>query len=89
MKRIAMKRDPVWGGAPDLGLGGAALQRCIESLCLIRALAPEVTLVFSAFLLLCSLGCSRPSAPSASLPKPTAYGAAIVESSGGKQTDKF
>lgn len=55
------------------------------------ALAPEVTLVFSAALLLSSLGCSRlpdvvvakfPNQP----PKPTAYGAAIVESSGGKQT---
>lgn len=32
------------------------------------------------------VGCSRPSATSAALPKPTAYGAAIVESSGGKQT---
>jgi mono/diheme cytochrome c family protein len=33
-----------------------------------------------------STGCSRPSAPSSVTPKPTAYGAAIVESSGGKQT---
>ena len=31
-------------------------------------------------------GCSRQSATSAALPKPAAYGAAIVESSGGKQT---
>ena len=91
MKRTAVKGDLVMGGAPDLGLGGAALQRCIESLHLIRALAPEVTLVFSAFLLLCSLGCSRlPDVVVAKfpnqLPKPTAYGAALVESSGGKQT---
>ena len=32
------------------------------------------------------VGCSRPSPTSSSAPKPTAYGAAIVESSGGKQT---
>ena len=80
MKRFAEK--PVSGGAPDLGLGGAALQRCIEALHVTRALAPEVAL---ALLLLCSLGCSR-SASSASVPKPTGYGAAIVDSSGGKQT---
>ena len=46
---------------------------------------PAVALVFSACLLICSLGCSRPSATSASMPKPAAYGAALVESSGGKQ----
>lgn len=51
-----------------------------------RALAPEVMLVFSTALLLSFLGCSRPSATSSSTPKPTAYGAAIVESGGGKQT---
>ena len=33
-----------------------------------------------------SLGCSRRSGQGAALPKPTAYGGAIVESSGGKQT---
>jgi cytochrome c553 len=33
-----------------------------------------------------SAGCSRPSPTSATMPKPTAYGTAIVESSGGKQT---
>jgi cytochrome c553 len=86
MKRSAVKRDLVLGRAPDLGLGGAALQRCIEGLHLMRALAPEVTLVFSAALLFSFLGCSRQSATSASLPQPTAYGAALVESSGGKQT---
>jgi cytochrome c553 len=86
MKRTAVKGDLVMGGAPDLGLGGAAFQRCIESLYLMRALAPEVTLVFSAALLLSSLGCSRPSATPPSTPRPAAYGAALVESSGGKQT---
>lgn len=33
-----------------------------------------------------SVGCSRRSGASYSLPKPAAYGAAVVESSGGKQT---
>src|ERR1039457_4342462 len=33
-----------------------------------------------------SVGCSRQHAASYSLPKPAAYGAAVVESSGGKQT---
>jgi len=33
-----------------------------------------------------SMGCSRQSGANYSLPKPAAYGAAIVESSGGKQT---
>src|SRR5437667_9046518 len=33
-----------------------------------------------------SVGCSRPTATSSSVFKPTAYGTAIVESSGGKQT---
>ena len=77
MKRTAMKRQLV--------LGGAVLQRCIKDPGFMRALALEVTLVFSAALLLSTLGCSRSSAKSATLPKPTAYGAAIVESSGGKQ----
>jgi mono/diheme cytochrome c family protein len=85
MKRTAVKRDLVLGGAPGLGLGGAALQRCIRSLRVMRALAPEVAV---ASLLLVSLGCSR--IPSVGIywmpPKPTAYGAALVESSGGKQT---
>jgi mono/diheme cytochrome c family protein len=72
-------------GNTEFLLGGAALQRCIERPSWIRALAPEVTLVLAA-LLLSSLGCSRPSATAPSTPKPTAYGAAIVESSGGKQT---
>lgn len=35
-------------------------------------------------ILICNLGCSRQSAPAAA-PKPTAFGAALVESSGGKQ----
>ena len=38
------------------------------------------------FLLALSLGCSRHGGPAASAPKPTAYGSALVESSGGKQT---
>ncbi len=78
MKRTAVRRNLV--------LGGAALQRCIQGRRLMRALAPEITLVFSAVLLLSFLGCSRHSATSASTPKPTAFGAALVESSGGKQT---
>lgn len=57
--------------------GGAALRRCIKPPFLIRALA-------SAVLLILSPACSRPSAAPA--PKPTVYGAAIVETSGGKQT---
>jgi mono/diheme cytochrome c family protein len=85
MKRTAVKRDLGLGGAPDLGLGGAALQRCIDGLQLIRTLAPEVALVS---LLLGSLGCSQPVSVwiQRTPPEQTAYGAAIVESSGGKQT---
>jgi cytochrome c553 len=67
-------------------LGGAALQRCISPPLLIRVLARAVRPFFTAALLLSALACSRPSATSSSAPKPTAYGAAIVESSGGKQT---
>ncbi len=44
-----------------------------------------VLFVVSAALLISS-GCSRHAASSAATPKPTAYGTAIVESSGGKQT---
>jgi mono/diheme cytochrome c family protein len=59
-----------------------------------RALAAEVAHLVGAaslFLSLClslflTLGCARASHSSAALPKPAACGAAIVESSGGKQT---
>ncbi len=78
MKRTAVRRNLV--------LGGAALQRCIESLRWLRALAPMVTLVVSSALLLSSLGCSKQSKTFVLVAKPTAFGAAIVESSGGKQT---
>lgn len=67
-------------------LGGAALQRCIKSPGGIRALAPEVALLLCAMLLVSCLGCSRQSTTSYSPPKPAAYGAAIAESSGGKQS---
>ncbi|MBZ5665291.1 MAG: c-type cytochrome [Acidobacteriia bacterium] len=83
MKRTAWNTELGFGG---LVLGGAALQHCIKGLRLMRALAPEVTPVLCATVLLFSLGCSRPSATSPSTPKATASGAAIVESSGGKQT---
>ena len=69
------------------GFEGARLQPRRKLLFLrTGALAPEVALVFSAFLLVSLLGCSRPTATAAAMPQPTAYGAAIVESSGGKQT---
>jgi mono/diheme cytochrome c family protein len=60
------------------------------SLCSAEALLHPKALLHSeailcAALLLFSIGCSRPSA-TFSTSKPTAYGAAIVESSGGKQT---
>ena len=85
MKRTAVKRDLGVGEAPNLGLGGAALQRCIRRMRVMRALAPEVAL---ASLLLGSLGCSRAVSVwiQGTPPKPAAYGAALVESSGGKQT---
>lgn len=51
-----------------------------------KGTASGSALVLSLALLLCNLGCSRSSTSSAPLPKPTAYGAAIVESSGGKQS---
>jgi mono/diheme cytochrome c family protein len=59
--------------------GRAALQGCVSSKWG-WASAPVVVL------LLLSLGCTTHHNPEASLPKPTAYGGAIVESSGGKQT---
>jgi hypothetical protein len=43
-------------------------------------------LTVSTVLLIILCGCSRRSATPASAPKPTAYGSAIVESSGGKQS---
>src|SRR5215471_17674989 len=67
-------------------LGGAALQRCRKPVFLLGALAPEVALLASAALLFASLGCSRHPVTSFSVAKLTAYGSAIVESSGGKQT---
>ncbi len=76
MKGNAWNEERFWGGA--------ALQCCIKGLDLMRAHGG--TFALSAVLLLLSPGCSRPSATPAATPKPTAYGAAMVESSGGKQT---
>ena len=45
-----------------------------------------VRLLLPIALVLVSLGCSRKASTSYSLPKPAGYGAAIVDSSGGKQT---
>jgi cytochrome c553 len=53
---------------------------------IMRALAPEVALLLGVAFLFLSLGCSRAAHSDATLPQPTAYGSAIVESSGSKQT---
>ena len=78
MKRAAM------GG--DLDWGGAALERSMKAPRSKRARAAKVTTAFLVLVLFCPLGCSRHSTVDYAVPKPTAHGAAIVESSGGKQT---
>jgi cytochrome c553 len=62
----------------------AALQGRAQGIAVSWTLAPTAGLISAALMLIC-LGCSRHSAPLPA-PKPTGYGTAIVESSGGKQT---
>jgi mono/diheme cytochrome c family protein len=57
----------------------------VHRIATVRASAPMFALLVSGGFLISSFGCSRHAAPPASAPKPTVYGSAIIESSGGKQ----